>query len=990
MENESREQADQRRKEERIRKKYERSDLSKTSKSCKKEYERFCKFKERTLFGPSYPCVVCHQMLFQHQVTGYDEDKIENFIKMNCPKFASAIINTLKKDILLLANKNKNKQQLLTNKQLSKQQLIDFKHYLPEELRAIYFICKICVQHIRKNMLPPKSVVNSLASVFVPEEARLRSYLEEALIARVLLFIKIFSLRTSLMPAMKDKCIVIPLESEDISDTIDSLPRIPSQSGIIDIQWKRRLSQKTSHLQAKVCPDRIFNALNFLKDSGNKFYQQIHTRDQYEKYCMEKDPVGFNIIFGEKILDRLVVSFLDDDTTEPILNLPEFLIMRKHEEDENQLINDDPVRKFQINYNNDLYMVPKYPEGMTLDGVQLPENIQHFEQPLVEVNDNQVHTIAPGEGKVPIDIVYCKDWDAKAFPMLFPDGKNTLFDENREKKIRDQDFFCQRLFNIDPRWRNNIHWIFAATGYREKKDFKGNIDLAFKRGKKHITPEGSLKYHLENPYSVFQGVLNTPAYHKKGKFETLARLDNYGPFNVFFTLSCADYRWPENVAAVLREQGIGLRCSIDSRIETEYEVINNGRWMPLDEYVTTEMDKSVHTLFRKNIVTATRIYEQKVKSLMQNIICSKTNPLSVKHYTLKLEFAGRGAGHNHGILWLDICKIERKIDEERLKKVLSKNEDSHANISLASAEDCKEILNDYLISRRLGYDNQPDKDMDHRAFRYLRKLVKRSLVTNLDSHQQKILDELKTIFPLFGLQNALKALRNTDELPSEEELSIVAKFVDIFSTVNIHPTIVGKEVSSIATDVNQHKHTKACRKYRTTCRFNFPKFPSYRTVIAKPANKMLTKEEKGSLEKKYNTILKKVKECLIKKDAIQDIMVKYPKSLEQTFAQAIEGRKQRINALLDMAGLITVEEKEEYEQALAYSSAGYTIVHARDIDEIWVNSFNKEITRAWNGNTDFQIVLDFYAIITYIFEYFTKDDTGVLQVLVNTLRAKTK
>ena len=227
MENESREQADQRRKEERIRKKYERSDLSKTSKSCKKEYERFCKFKERTLFGPSYPCVVCHQMLFQHQVTGYEEDKVENFIKMNCPKFASAIINTLKKDLLLLVNKNKNKQQLLTNKKLSKQELIDFKHYLPEELRSIYFICKICVQHIRKNMLPPKSVVNSLASVFVPEEARLRSYLEEALIARVLLFIKIFSLRTSLMPAMKDKCIVIPLESEDISDTIDSLPRIP-------------------------------------------------------------------------------------------------------------------------------------------------------------------------------------------------------------------------------------------------------------------------------------------------------------------------------------------------------------------------------------------------------------------------------------------------------------------------------------------------------------------------------------------------------------------------------------------------------------------------------------------------------------------------------------------------------------------------------------------------------------------------------------------
>ena len=51
-------------------------------------------------------------------------------------------------------------------------------------------------------MLPPKSILNCLESVPVPEEASLRSYLEEALISRVLLFIKIFSLKTSLMPVM--------------------------------------------------------------------------------------------------------------------------------------------------------------------------------------------------------------------------------------------------------------------------------------------------------------------------------------------------------------------------------------------------------------------------------------------------------------------------------------------------------------------------------------------------------------------------------------------------------------------------------------------------------------------------------------------------------------------------------------------------------------------------------------------------------------------
>ena len=99
------------------------------------------------------------------------------------------------------------------------------------------------------------------------------------------------------------------------------------------------------------------------------------------------------------------------------------------------------------------------------------------------------------------------------------------------------------------------------------------------------------------------------------------------------------------------------------------------------------------------------------------------------------------------------------------------------------------------------------------------------------------------------------------------------------------------------------------------------------------------------------------------------------------------GRASRIDAILAKAGLTTEEEKKKYKEALEYSSSGYTIIMARDIDELWVNSYNPEITRAWNGNTDFQICLDFYAIITYITEYFTKDDSGVVKILVNTLKA---
>ena len=160
-------------------------------------------------------------MLFQHQVTEFDENRIESFIRTHCPKHASEILNNVEKKLLMIVNRNKKHYHMLINEHVARDNVIINKEYSSGELKSVYFVCKICVQHIRNDTLPPKSVVNSLGTVFIPEEVRLQSYLEEALISRVLLFIKIFSLRTSLMPAMKDKCIVIPIDSKDISETVE-------------------------------------------------------------------------------------------------------------------------------------------------------------------------------------------------------------------------------------------------------------------------------------------------------------------------------------------------------------------------------------------------------------------------------------------------------------------------------------------------------------------------------------------------------------------------------------------------------------------------------------------------------------------------------------------------------------------------------------------------------------------------------------------------
>ena len=79
--------------------------------------------------------------------------------------------------------------------------------------------------------------------------------------------------------------------------------------------------------------------------------------------------------------------------------------------------------------------------------------------------------------------------------------------------------------------------------------------MAGTRGKKVSNEQGGQTYELEDGYRVLEDIKMTPNYWKKAKYEMIARLDNLGPFQLFFTLSCADMRWNENFAAILLERG---------------------------------------------------------------------------------------------------------------------------------------------------------------------------------------------------------------------------------------------------------------------------------------------------------------------------------------------------------------------------------------------------------------------------------------------------
>ena len=98
-------------------------------------------------------------------------------------------------------------------------------------------------------------------------------------------------------------------------------------------------------------------------------------------------------------------------------------------------------------------MVDKFPEAIADDGQAKEINNVSF---------------APGEGKVPENILMTKNWDIDAFPMKHPDGKNGL-DQQRERKLSDQYYFVQRLRNKDDRFSSDPAYTFASAAYLEKK-----------------------------------------------------------------------------------------------------------------------------------------------------------------------------------------------------------------------------------------------------------------------------------------------------------------------------------------------------------------------------------------------------------------------------------------------------------------------------------------------------------------------------------------
>ena len=79
----------------------------------------------------------------------------------------------------------------------------------------------------------------------------------------------------------------------------------------------------------------------------------------------------------------------------------------------------------------------------------------------------------------------------------------------------------------------------------------------------------------------------------------------------------------------------------------------------LDQFLSEDVNESLHEMIRTNVLSATRNFHHRVNSFKKDVMMRRNNDMKIKFISYSVEFQGRGAAHIHGTLWLDMKNIER-------------------------------------------------------------------------------------------------------------------------------------------------------------------------------------------------------------------------------------------------------------------------------------------------------------------------------------------
>ena len=297
------------------------------------ERDRLKDFRNATMYNAIFICNCCHRRLFIENVEMITSELISSLNKAKEGIFRKSTDEKI--EIFLNGKKNS-------------------------------YVCKTCLKHMKAKRMPPMSVKNKLILEKQDENMHLTE-LEGSLIAKDIIFQKIYQLPKSRWTALSDKIINVPIHDEDIMNTVAMLPRTPKEAKLIGVSLKRKLEYKNTHIRQLVDTNKVVKMLELLKAAGNPYYQFYNNVTDFKKRCESEDPEGYNVLFpdndeGNSDKGEHVKPLNNECDNDSMMNLSDEDNDDEEFEDELDFVTNDPVRKYQFKYDDSLCMANKYPE----------------------------------------------------------------------------------------------------------------------------------------------------------------------------------------------------------------------------------------------------------------------------------------------------------------------------------------------------------------------------------------------------------------------------------------------------------------------------------------------------------------------------------------------------------------------------------------------------------------------------------------------------
>ena len=139
-------------------------------------------------------------------------------------------------------------------------------------------------------------------------------------------------------------------------------------------------------------------------------------------------------------------------------------------------------------------------------------------------------------------------------------------------------------------------------------------------------------FRSDEGYKFMKTVRGTPAYWESTMRDLFAMVRQLGIPTFFTSFSAADRRWTEIVQCICKQIGQPYN--------------ENMNWT---EYCQ---------LINQNVVTATRMFDHRVKCFLKDFLMSEASPIrKITDYFHRVEFQARGWPHLHCLIWIEGAPI---------------------------------------------------------------------------------------------------------------------------------------------------------------------------------------------------------------------------------------------------------------------------------------------------------------------------------------------